>query len=76
MDLGEDALHLFQVGLSAVVEAHAAMAAVEQRHVEMLLQEADAVRDGGRRDAKFLGGAGEALLAGRGLEEAQAFERG
>ena len=50
--------------------------AVEQRHVEKLLQRPDAVRDGGRGDAELLGGAGEALEAGRGLEEAQAMERG
>ena len=61
MDIGEDALHLLQVGLAAAVEAHAAMAAVEQRHVEVLLQRPDAVGDGGRGDAGFLGGAGEAL---------------
>ena len=50
--------------------------AVEQRHVEVLLQRPDAVADGGRGDAGLLGGAGEALVAGRGLEEAQAIERG
>ena len=32
--------------------------------------------DGGQGYAEFLGGAGEALRAGGGLEEAQAFERG
>ena len=42
----------------------------------MLLQHADAVGDGGRGDAKLLGGAHEALVTGGGLEEAQAFERG
>ncbi len=36
----------------------------------------DAVGDGGRGDAELLRGAGEALLAGGGLEEAQVFERG
>ena len=74
--LGEDALHLLQVGLAAAVEPHAALAAVKQRHVEMLLQHPDAVGDGGRGDPELLGGAGKALVAGRGLEEAQAFERG
>ena len=76
MEFGEDALHLLQIGLAAAVDAHAAMAALEERHLEMLLQHADAVGDGGRGDAKLLGGADEALVAGRGLEEAQAFERG
>ena len=76
VDIGEDALHLLQVGLTSPIEAHAARAAVEQRDVEVLLQQADAVRDGGRGDAELLGAAGEALLAGGGLEEAQAFERG
>ena len=76
MDLGEDALHLLQVGLAAAVEAHAAVAVIEQRHVGVLLQRPDAVGDGGRGDAEFLGGEGEALVAGRGLEEAPAIERG
>ena len=65
-----------EVGLPAAVEAHAAMAPVEERHVEVLLQRPDAVGDGRRGDAELLGGAGEALVAGRGLEEAQAVERG
>ena len=72
MDLGQDALRFLQVGLPAVVEAHAAMPAVEQRYVDVPLEHADAVGDGGRADAELLGGAGEALEAGRGLEEAQA----
>ena len=76
MDLGEDALHLLQVGLTTPIEAHRAMLAVEQRYVEILLQHPDAVGDGGRGDAELLRGAGEALLAGGGLEEAQVFERG
>ena len=41
MDLGEDALHLLQVGLTSPIEAHAARAAVEERDVEVLLQQAD-----------------------------------
>ena len=76
VDLGEDALHLLQVGLTAPIEAHAAMEAVEERDIEVLLQQPDAVRDGGRGDAELLGSAGEALVAGRRLEEAQAVERG
>ena len=42
----------------------------------MLLQPCDALGDGGRGDPEPGGGAGEALVAGGGLEEAQAFERG
>ena len=76
VDFGEDALHLLEVGPAAAIEAHAALAAVEQRHVEVLLQHSDAVGDPGRRAAQLRGGAGEALVAGRGLEEAQAVERG
>ena len=76
VDLGEDALHLLQVGLAAAGEAHAAVAAVEQRDIEMLLQHPDAVGDGGRGDVECGRGAGEALVAGRGLEEAQTVERG
>ena len=76
VEIAEDALHLLQVGLAAAVEAHAPMAAVEQGDLEMLLQPADAVGDGGRGDPEFGPGAGEALVAGGGLEEAQAFEWG
>ena len=42
----------------------------------MLLQGADAVADGGGGNAELLAGQHEALVAGSGLEEAQAFERG
>ena len=64
MDLGEDALHLLEVGLAAAVEIHAPAAAVEQRYVEMLLQHADAVCDGCRRHAELGRGAGEAPVSG------------
>ena len=40
-----------------------------------LLQCADAVADGGGGDAELVGGEGEALVAGGGLEESQAVER-
>ena len=76
MYLGKDALHLLEIGPAAAVEPYAAMAAVEQGDVEMLLQRADAVCDRGRGDAELGGGAHEALMAGRRLEEAQAIERG
>ena len=76
MDLGQDALHLLEIGPAPGVEAHAAPAALEELGVEMHLQGADAVADGGRGDAELLGGADEAPVAGGGLEEAQAFERG
>ena len=65
-----------EVGPAAPVEAHPSPPAVEQRDVEMLLQHLNAVGDRGRGDALLVGGAGEALEAGRGLEEAQAIERG
>ena len=64
VDLGEDALHLLQVGL---------VAAFEQRGAKMVLQHADAVSDGGRGDLKFLSGAYEVLVPGGG-EEAEAIE--
>ena len=76
MDLGQDALHLLQVGPAAAVDPHAAPAAVEQRHLEMLLQHPDAVGDGARGDGELFGGAGKALVAGRGLEEASRLSRG
>ncbi len=74
MHLGEDALHFLQVGAAAAVEAHAAPPALEQLGVEMLLQGADAVADGGGGDAELVGGKGEALVPGGSLEEAQAVE--
>ena len=76
MDFGKDALHLLEVGLAAAVEFHAAAAALEQRNFEVLLQHADAMGDRGRRHPELGRGAGEALVSGGGLEEAQAFERG
>ena len=75
VDLGQDALHLLQIGPAAAVEVDAAPPALEQLGAEMLLQGADAVADGGGGDAELLAGPHEALVAGGGLEEAQAVER-
>ena len=74
--VGEDALDLPQVGLAAAVEAHPTVPAAEERDFEILLQHPHTVGDGARGDAELLGRVGEALEAGCGLEEAQAFERG
>ena len=71
----EDALHLLEIGAAAAVEVDAAPAALEELGVEMPLQGADAVADGGGGDAELLAGQHEALVPGSGLEEAQAFER-
>ena len=76
MDLGEDALHFLEIGPAAAVEVDAAPPALEQRGVEMLLQGADAVADGGGGYPELLAGSHEALVPGGGLEEAQAVERG
>ena len=76
VDLGEDALHLLEIGPAAAVEVDAAAPSLEQLGAEMLLQGADAVADGGGGDAELLAGQHEALVAGGGLEEAQAVERG
>ena len=76
VDLGQDALHLLQIGPAAAVEVDAAPPALEQLGAQMLLQGADAVADGGGGDAELLAGQHEALVAGGGLEEAQAVERG
>ena len=76
MDLGQDALHLLEIGPAAAVEVHAAPPSLEELGVEMLLQGADAVADGGGGDAELLAGQHEALVAGGGLEEAQAVEWG
>ena len=76
MDLGQDALDLLEIGPAAAVEVDAAPPALEQLGAEMALQGADAVADGGGGDAELLAGQHEALVAGGGLEEAQAVERG
>ena len=57
-----------------VGEAHAAVAAVEERHANVCLEHADAVRDRGEGDTQFLRCAHEALMASGGIEEAQAVE--
>ena len=75
VDLGQDALHLLEIGPALGVKAHAPAPSLEQLGVEMLLQGADAVADGGG-NPELLAGQHEALVAGGGLEEAQAVERG
>ena len=47
MDLGQDALHLLETGPALGVEVHAAAPSLEELGVQMLLQGADAVGDGG-----------------------------
>ena len=76
MDLGQDALHLLQIGPAAPVEVDAAAPALEQRGAEMALQAADAVADRGGGHAELPARQHEALVPGGGLEEAQAVERG
>ena len=76
MDLGQDALHLLEIGPALGVEAHAPAPSLEELGVQMLLQGADAVGDGGGGDPELLAGQHEALVPGGGLEEAQAVERG
>ena len=76
MDLGQDALHLLEIGPALGVEMHAPAPSLEELGVQMLLQGADAVGDGGGGDLELLAGQHEALVAGGGLEEAQAVERG
>ena len=76
VDVGEDALDVGMVLVAAIVETHRAVVAVEQRGAEMVFEHPDAVGDGGGRDAELLGGAHETLVAGGGIEEAEAVERG
>ena len=76
MDLGQDALHLLEIGPAASVEVNAPAPALEELGAQMLLQGADAVANGCSGDAELLAGQHEALVAGGGLEEAQAVERG
>ena len=74
VDVEQDAANLRGEGAAAPVESHAADAALEQGGAQVLLQHAHAVGDGGGGDAEFLASAGEALVAGGGLEEAQAVQ--
>ena len=74
VDVQENAPDRLGVGAAPAVEAHAAMAPVEQRSPEVVLEHADAVGDGGGGDAEFLGGTHEALVPGGGLEVAQAVQ--
>ena len=76
VDLGQDALHLLEIGPAATVEVNAAALALEELGAQMLLQGADAVADGGGGNAELLAGQHEALVAGGGLEKAQAVEWG
>ena len=65
-----------KVDITVEDEVDAAAPPLEQLGVEMLLQGADAVADGGGGDAELLAGLHEVLVPGGGLEEAQAVERG
>ena len=76
VDLGQDALHLLEIGPAAAVEVDAPAPSLEQLGVQMLFQGADPVADGGGGDVELLAGQHEALVPGGSLEEAQAFERG
>ena len=76
MGLGQDALHLLEIGPAAAVEVDAPAPSLELLGVQMLFQGADPVADGGGGDVELLAGQHEALVPGGGLEEAQAFERG
>ena len=74
-DVAEDALDVGVVLAATVGEADPAVAAVEQRGVEMGFEHADAVRDGGGGDLELVGRADEALVPGGGIEEAEALKR-
>ena len=74
VDVEEDAPHLFEVGAAAAVEADAASAADKELGSQIVFEQTDAVGDGGGGDAELVCGAGEALVPGGGLEEAQAVE--
>ena len=70
VDLGLDALHVLETGPAAVVEVDAAAPSLEELGVEMILQGAAAVADGGGgADGELLAGQHEALVAGGGLAE-------
>ena len=75
VNVEEDPPDLLVIGPAPAVEVHAAAPSPEELGAEMALQHTDAVCDGGRGDAEFLAGMGEAPEPGGGLEEAQAVER-
>ena len=64
-----------QIGLRLAGQLQGAIAAHEQRNAELLLQAADQMADRGLGDIQLLRGAGEAEVACRCLEGAQAIQR-
>ena len=74
-DVGKDALDIAEVGPPPQVEVDTTSSAFEQGVAKVFLEHADAVGNGGGSDPEFLGGAGEALVPCRGVEEAETVER-
>ena len=70
VDVGEDPFHVFQVSLPVAVQVDAPLVAVEQLGVQVLLERPDPVADRRGGDTQLGCGVFEALVAGRGLEEA------
>ncbi|MNR49252.1 hypothetical protein D3C85_1686030 [compost metagenome] len=55
-------------------EEHRAVAALEQRHAELLFQQANLAADRAVRHAQLVGRAHEAAVAGSGLKHAQSVQ--
>ena len=62
VELQEQRLHALQKGLARLREVHAAGAALEELHAQLLLQLADALAQRRLRHVQFVGRTGEALL--------------
>ena len=71
----ENALDIDVVVAPAGIQADPARVAIEQRPMQVRFEHANAVGDGGGRDAQFFGGAHEVLVARGGVEESQAIQR-
>ena len=82
VELRHRAAHALEAGMQAGIDQPAGIgqfdragAAVKQRQAELLLQRADLVAERGGRHVQFVGGLGEAQMAGDRLEGAQRIER-
>jgi hypothetical protein len=62
--------------LAVLAQAHPARGAMQQPHLQHLLQQGDPLAHVGGRDAQLLGGGEEAPVAGHGAEQAEIFEGG
>ena len=72
---GQQAATVVEQQASGGREARAVAAAVEQQHVQIVLEPAHRVGDGGRHAIEFDGGRGKAAAAVDGVENGECLER-